>query len=317
MKLMLANVDYRSHMTSEGNELQLGLESAGWKLVGAGYDDGCRDVQHLLDRHRPEVVFVQDVRDWSPASPGSFRKDIAFTGIRELAKRKDVVRLTVCKDAGSVEDDQRAFAESINADAIVTYYHAKSVLAVSPWLQNYPLIRTYHTVDSQLVESIPMSADRKRALVSGAINPQVYPLRTLAVACARTIGADVLQHPGYSNQGCSTGNYLRTLAGYKVHVATASKFGFALRKIIESVAMGTTPVTDLPSYDVLPGIDSSIVRIPSSATVSQLKDAVEHAADSWSLEQRMEFAKVARELYDFRVMGARLDAAIVKDRVTA
>src|SRR5688572_28038885 len=139
MKLMLANVDYRSHMTSEGNELQLGLESAGWKLVGAGYDDGCRDVQHLLDRHRPEVVFVQDVRDWSPASPGSFRKDIAFTGIRELAKRKDVVRLTVCKDAGSVQDDQRAFAESINADAIVTYYHAKSVLAVSPWLQNYPL----------------------------------------------------------------------------------------------------------------------------------------------------------------------------------
>jgi hypothetical protein len=58
------------------------------------------------------------------------------------------------------------------------------------------------------------------------------------------------------------------------HVATASSYHFALRKIIESVACGCTPVTNLPAYDVLPEIDPVLVRIDDDATEAQIGEAI-------------------------------------------
>jgi hypothetical protein len=99
-------------------------------------------------------------------------------------------------------------------------------------------------------------------MVSGAAS-NAYPLRQRVIRDALDLGVDVLRHPGYGNQGPRTPEYMRHLAGYKVHVATASMYGFALRKIIESVAMGCTVVTDLPAYDVLPEIDGALVQGPA------------------------------------------------------
>lgn len=317
MKLCLALHEYKSHLTDEGNQIQLGLQHNGWTLCGAGFGDGCRDVAQLLDRHNPEAVFVNDARDWVASSPGAFNKNVAFTNTQELASRKDIVRLSVCKDAGTAQRFQREFAEHIGADGMVIYYHPRSVLAVSPWLQSYPLIRTYHSVDADFCNTLAMSRQRKRGLVSGAQNPTVYPLRNFVTKHARALDIDVLPHAGYGNRGCRTPEYLRTLAQYKVHVATASSYGFALRKLIESVAVGATPVTDLPSYDQLPGIDSALIRIPSGAGFFHVKEAIDFAENSWNFDQRMEYARIARELYDWRVIGKALDTKIAALKVAA
>lgn len=317
MRLCLALHDYRNHITDEGDQLQRGLERAGWTLTGAGFGDGCRDVSELLARHNPDTVFVQDVRDWSPDSPGAFRRDVGFINVRELAARRDILRLTVCKDAGTAVRYQKEFAESIRPDAIVHYYHERSILPLSPWLRNYRLIRTYHTVDAQFCETLPMVRERKRGVVSGAQNAQVYPLRAMATQNARALGIDALPFPGYGNRGCRTPEYLLALSQYKVHVATASAYGFALRKIVESVAVGCTPVTDLPSYDQLPGIDNALIRIPHGATLAQLREAVEFAANAWNFDERMECARIAREMYDYRVMGRQLDEKIAAMKVAA
>ena len=79
--------------------------------------------------------------------------------------------------------------------------------------------------------------------------------------------ADLLEHPGYGNPGSQVETYVKALREYRVHLATASKYGFALRKIIESVAIGCTPVTNLPTYDVLPEIDGALKRIPDRREV--------------------------------------------------
>lgn len=308
--LVLANVDYRTHMTDEGDQLQLGLESAGWRLAGAGYGDGLRHVPRLLDRHQPEVVFVQDKRDWDPASGICFRSDVAFQESGALARHAAVKRLAVVKDAGSSIEYHRQFCEEIAAHAVLIYYHERSVLAVSPWLRAYPLVRAYHTVDAVLLEHIDITTARRRALVSGAVSPQVYPLRKQAFEHARKFGIDVMRHPGYNNRRSSTPSYLRALATYRVHVATASVYGFALRKIIESVAVGATPVTNLPSYDVLPQIDAALVRIPPHASLSEVRDAVDHADRTWNLEERREYARRARVWYDWRAMGIRNSEAM-------
>lgn len=307
-KLVLANIDYEKHSTNEGNELQLGLSEAGWRLAGFGYGDGCVDVPALIERHSPHMVFVQDCRDWRWDSGGCFDQRVAFKNWESLGDCK-AFKVTPVKDAGSVVEYQRKFFEKIKADAAMIYYHPDAVLKLSPWLEGRKLIRTYHSVDSRACEAIGMKKDRRRGLVSGAVS-DVYPLRQMAIKNAGPLGLDYMPHPGYGNSGSHTGKYLELLAGYKVHVATASKYHFALRKIIESVAMGCAPVTNLPEWDRLPGIDAALIRVPDGISSADLNDVVSQAEKSWDYEERMAYANVARQFYDYRAAGQRLDAAI-------
>src|SRR5678815_1320397 len=129
-KVVLANVDYQRHMTSEGDELQRGLESAGWTLSGAGYD-GIRDVRQMIDRYKPEAVFVQDKRDWDSSSAGCYNKQIEFQQLHVLNQHPEILKIAVVKDAGTATSYQRGFCEEIAADVVAIYYHEQSVIAQS------------------------------------------------------------------------------------------------------------------------------------------------------------------------------------------
>lgn len=322
MKLLLANIDYEplrgvgGHSTDEGMQFQRGLEHAGFVLAGAGYDDGLRNVPSLLERHSPEVVLVHDKRDWDPDSGICFRKGIEFEQLSELAKRKDILKLAVVKDAGSSIDYHRQFCEEIQADAVVTYYHEQSVLKHSPFLKNYQILRTWHTVDDRYLGSIPFPKERKRSVVSGAVS-NTYPLRKKVIDNARQLRCDVIRHPGYGNKGSFTPSYLKTISNYRVHVATASAYAFALRKIIESVAVGATPVTNLPAYDCLPEIDGALVRVSQDASISEIREAIDKADREWNVNDAWSWSVIARRHYDLRAMGQRLDAQIAQLKVTA
>lgn len=292
-------------MTSEGWELQEGLRLAGWTLAGVGYGDHCNDVPTLLDRFKPTHVFVQDKRDWDPNNDGAYDKTLGFTNIEALANYSGHVSAPV-KDAGSVVDYQKQFIEQIRPDAVVVYYHPQSVLPLSRFLEGHTLVRTYHSIDREVVDAVNLKLNRRRAVVSGATNRRVYPLRSLAFMAHGQLDIDRIFHPGYGNGGRRTPDYLRQLSEYKVHLATASKYGFALRKIIESVAVGCTPVTDLPAYDVLPEIDGALVRVDHNCGLTGLRAAIDRALDLWNFEERMEWARKAWAYYDWRIMGQRL-----------
>lgn len=311
MRLVLANSDYPQHVTDEGEQLQRGLAESGWLLAGYGYSDHCRHVPTLLDRYRPERVFVQDCRDWRADSPGCFDRRVCFEQWERL-RDFPVKRMTVVKDAGTVSDYQRCFCEALAPERIVVYYHPQSVLRVSPWLSSYRLIRTYHSLDRRIADGIDVRAKRAGAIVSGAVSA-VYPLRRLAIANAARLGLAVHRHPGYGNSGCATPAYLKLLAGFRVHVACSSAYGFALRKIIESVAMGATPVTDLPAYDELPAIDGALVRVRAGAGLHELREAIRHAAAAWNLDERLAWAEQARSYYDFRAVTRRLSELLIDE----
>ena len=321
MKIVLANVDYQSHTSSEGNELQLGLEHAGWRLCGRGYD-GIQDVRELLKRYDPSAVFLQDKRDWDPRSPGSFRKDVGFAGLDALRARSDLLKICVVKDAGSVRRYHFHHCEEVSATAVMNYYHERSVLELNPWLRRLPLIRTYHSIDADFCRDLPFTAGRKRAVVTGATSA-VYPVRERvmkAVLADRSLGIDVYGHPGYHNRGHHTPDYLRMLSGYRVHVATASRYGFALRKLFESVSVGCTPVTNLPEYDVLPEINGALFRVSENASVAEVLDAVAAADQSWNLDERLAWAQKAWAFYDWRAIGVRLSGlidALIQQKVSA
>lgn len=310
-RLVLANIDYRRHTSSEGDELQRGLEHAGWRLCGAGYGESCRDVPTLLRLYAPRAIFVSDKRDWDPRSEGAYRKDVGFTGIDELQNCSGVFRACVVKDAGSVRRYHFAHCEEIGADAVLNYYHPRSVMALNPWLRSDQLVRTYHSVDVGICAALPLEESRDRAIVTGAISG-AYPVRKRLFQWIKkhpNRGLRAFGHVGYGNRGCHTPAYLRLLAGYRVHVATASQYGFALRKIIESVAVGATPITNLPAYDVLPEIDGALVRVGADASVAEILEAVARADTAWDLDERLAWAKRAWVWYDWRAVGVRLSVA--------
>jgi hypothetical protein len=301
--VLLANIDYQRHMTSEGDQFQEGLRAAGWTLCGVGYD-GLTDVRDILARYRPARVVVHDPRDWDPESPIAFRRDVGFSGLEALRTWRGHVAVVV-KDAATFLGYQQRWCETVGARAAIVYYHPTSVLRHARWLADVPLVRTYHTVDADAVPPVT-DAPRQRALVSGAVG-QCYRLRQRVVADARHLGVSVLRHPGYGNFGSLTDIYLQTLATYKVSIATSSVFGFALRKIVEGVACGCTVITDLPDYDRLPGIDGALVRVPNGIHLRDLRHAIDAAEQAWTPAQAQRWAEVARVTYDYRAMGAALD----------
>jgi len=306
--IVLANRDYGpagngwgAHTTDEGLQLQSGLESAGWKLCGVGYDDGCCDAAELVRRHKPDVVFVQDVRDWLSSCNICFRKDLTFTGLQAL---RDVRAFTVCKDAWGWDAEHGWIAHMIGAKGILHYYAADVVQqSAKNWIKPYPLLRIHHSVAADLC-SESWTADRKRACVTGA-KSAVYPLRDKAIAHASELSLDVKRHPGYGNKGADTPAYLQWVGQYRVHVATASKWEVAFRKIIESVALGCTPVTNLRADDVLPEIDGALVRVKTDCTFDELDAAIKQADAAWDEDERMEWARKAWAYYDWRVAGFR------------
>lgn len=306
-KIVLANIDYRTHMTDEGDQFQRGLEAAGWTLVGKGYQDDCKHVPTILDRYRPTHVMVHDKRDWDPDSKISFRKDIGFEELNVLMKRDDIVKAVLVKDAATFREYMEEFVREVKPAAIVHYYDLGGVRDYSPYLFKCNRIRTWHTIDSAFARSIDLTGPRKRAVLTGARGRRSYPLRMMVRHHIRSLRPiEYKNHPGYGNVRCHTPDYLKMLAGYRIHIATASRWGFALRKIIESVAVGATPITNLPAHDVLPEIDGALVRIPSNAQFREIRQTVERADTEWNLEERLRWAEKAWDWYDWRTMGERL-----------
>jgi len=312
MNLILGNASYVSHSTNEGNELQMGLVAQGWHICGPGFPDKENNVRAILNRHRPDAVFVQDARDWHASSDGSFgNRHLHFDHYDALAG-DPCKKIIVVKDAGTAVEFQRKFAQDVKADTALVYYHDDAILKLSPWLADYKRVRIYHTVDAKLINGIDLSKKRKRAIVSGAVSRSVYPLRSMVFENAKGMGVDTLKHPGYSDKKTFTPEYLETLSNYKVHVATCSSYNFALRKIIESVACGCTPVTNLPAWDVLPEIDGALARINSDATAKDVRSAIDDAANQWRMDERMEWSRKAKAYYDWRESGIRMNKSIME-----
>lgn len=305
--LLFGNIDYRRHMTTEGDQFQRGLAADGWTVTGRGFDD-LLDVPTILRTYSPRRIVVHDPRDWDPASPIAFRKDCGFQRVATLAA-SPAFKAIVVKDAASSLAYQAKMYRTIGAHAAITYYHHASIRRNAEWLRTVPLIRTYHSVDADDLAGIPWRDDRRPLVVSGALST-AYPLRQRVVRDAKILGVDVLKHPGYGNRGPVTPAYCRMLAGYKVAIATASMYGFALRKIIEAVAVGCTVVTDLPAYDVLPEIDGALVRVKPTINPPELASVLTAAVTAWDPLERRAWAQTARATYDYRALGRRLSASI-------
>ena len=260
VRVALAVASMKDHMTDEGWQIMDGLARSGYTLCGRGLPCGETDVGRVLERLNPGVVLVQDKREWDVAR-GNFRDPAArFRQAWALADRPEVFKLTVLKDAHQRPGYHADSAAEIGCHAWVTYYATPVVTHLAPYVRPQHAVRTYHTLDASAVPAYDPSG-RSGCLLSGAVS-DAYPLRSRLVHGAHRLPeTTVLPHPGYHRRGCATPGFLKLLSRFKVSICTASVFGYALRKLMESTACGCVVITDLPSDEVLPEIDSNLVRV--------------------------------------------------------
>lgn len=308
--LGLAVSSMRDHMTDEGWQIFDGLSRHGYLLCGHGLPEPESDVRKLLDKYDPDIVVVNDKREWDVISgKRDFRDPKAlFTNVDSLRNHR-CKTFTILKDAHQRPAYHEEASIQMGIDAHIIYYKEEIVRGLAPFLG--PVIRTYHTIDSSLVRQLlkDSSAENKRrypAILSGAISG-AYPLRRrLAESVtflrhhrslypANTI--HYYPHPGYHRNGCATPAYLRLLMRYKVAICTCSVYQYLLRKIIEATACGCIVITNLQSERV-PAIDDNLVRISDDASLDEVASLVVKLASSYDLERQQMMSRKALCYYD-------------------
>lgn len=295
-RLVLGVSSMKDHMTDEGWQLTHGLALNGYIHCGHGLPEPITDVARLLDKYNPSVVVVQDKREWG--SKHDFRDPLAkFNNVHLLRDRPDIFKVTVIKDAQQRPYWHRESSEEIGCNAWIHYYHRDIVMNLQPYIRPLHMIRTWHTVNPDHV-TFDWSAKRSGTLLSGAIS-NAYPFRQKLSKAGLPIVQ--LRHPGYHRKGCATPGYLKLLTDYKVAICTASRFGYALRKIIEATAAGCIVVTDLPVEDKLPfGIDGNLVRVHPDISMADFRQLIVDLEESWNEETQRQHAENAIWGFDYR-----------------
>lgn len=314
--LVLAVASMKDHMTDEGWQIQKGLFESGYGMAGYQTPIPLTDVRKILDRTNPGIVFLQDKREWDfrVASPAFRDKKAFFSNVSILQNRQDIFKVTVVKDSHQKPDYHKHSADEIGCHAWAVYYHPEIVRHLAPYLRPQHIIRTYHSLDPDAVPKF--ESNRSGTFFSGAIS-RVYPLRhRIKAALPQFSTVTYHPHPGYHRKGTQTPEFLKLLRKFKVAICTSSSYGYALRKIIEAAACGCKVITDLPVEDVLPEIDSDLIRIRPDISMERLREIIVGEEESYDEEKQEEIAKRAVAFYDYKQVTSRLASDIESMRLS-
>jgi len=293
-------------MSDEGWEVFRGLATAGYRLHGYGIQPSLTDVADILRIEKPNVVMIQDKREWD-LSPRDFRCPFSrFMNYYRLGLDPNVFKVTILKDSHQRPEYHRRFLEEIGCHAVIHYYHPRIVQHLAPYVRPQHMIHTYHTLDPAKLPTLNRRNQRRGALLSGAVS-NAYPVRQMLRAAHKRLPlTDLLPHPGYHRRGCQTKQYLETLNTYSVAICTASIYGYALRKMIEATATGCIVLTNLPTDEVMPHIDGNLVRLREPITVESVSDQIREVYASYDEERQFHYAHLARVEYAYQLVCRRL-----------
>lgn len=313
----LAVASMQHHTSDEGWEIFKGLQENGYILYGHNLPNNLTDVESILPREPSGIYFIQDLREWQLSGPKDFRdpRD-RFTNYYRLGLEPSLFKVTILKDAHQRPEYHRQFMEEIGCHGVVCYYHPRIVHHLAPYTRPEHLIRTYHTINPTYLPPWNRASQRQGALLSGALG-NAYPLRQHLIRNMRSLALTThLPHPGYHRNGCQTPKYLQILNQHRIAVCTCSVYGYALRKIIEATVAGCIVVTNLPTDDVLPGIDENLVRIPNNITVHDYNRLISNLYGSYDEERQRHFTQIAISRYSYPVECKRLADTIEHMRST-
>ncbi len=113
----------KDHMTNEGWQIMQALENQGFTLCGNKLTINEIDTNRILESTKPDIVVLQDKREWDLERNDFRDKSDTFKNISELKNRSDIFKLTILKDAHQKPEYHRHSADEINCHAWIVYYH--------------------------------------------------------------------------------------------------------------------------------------------------------------------------------------------------
>ena len=305
---MCAVCQMKDHTTDEGNQLQEGLSHAGYSLWGYGYPEpnNSPSVLSPITKVNPRALVIQDKREWDYKTQRRHFGDprSQFLAYEKLQELDCVFKVTILKDSHQRPEYHRESAKEMGVHAWIVYYHPDIVEHTAGFVRKEHLIRTYHTIDLKQVPTL--NHHRSGTVITGAIS-NAYPLRErLLEEQHKFPKMEIISHPGYDCKGTHSNLFLHVLNRYKVSICTCSRYGFALRKIIESLACGCQVVTDLPIDDVLPHVDQFLIRIHPDMSTQEVREVCEKAEKEWTYSKAVTASTITKIHYDYRKMGEEL-----------
>ena len=311
-KIALAVESCQRHVTDEAWQIMAGLESAGYTLFGHGLPNGETDVDKIVSTHHPQTIIVQDRREWD-VHPTSWRDKRAMFSHVDAIKGSGAFCVMPVKDVHCCPTTYSAFSDRIGVHAWIVHYHPDIVLKLSPYMRPEHVVRTYHSVDPDLVPAYS-EVDRHGAVLSGFVS-NVYPWRRRLAATVDALPyVAYLRHPGYKLGDCATPTFLQILTRFKVAICTCSVYGYAVRKIVEASACGCVVLTDLPEDDVLPEIDGNLVRVSPDIGLAEMTEVLNRMYDEYDSDRQWQFAERAKTCYDYRTLCNKLALDIERMR---
>lgn len=312
--LVLGVESLKRHITDEGWQLQEGLAKSDYYLCGKDLAVNTVDVKQILNAFNVKTVVIQDPKEWDIGPLGFRDKTAKFQNIDALINRHDIFKVMITRDVHQRPVWYKRYSDMLGIHAWTTYYHPLIAARVAPYIRPEHLLRTYHSVN---LDDIPeFNEYRLDSLISGYNLSSLYPLRSRIIRSKSVIpGLNYLQHPGYSLGKCYTREYLQILDRYKVSICTCSKYGYALRKIIESVICGCIAVTNLPEDEKLPIIDDYLFRISSDTNMSDLGKIIVNLYNHYDNGIQKDVIEKAKLFYGYQNLGSILANDIEKLRV--
>src|ERR1700723_2806402 len=150
----LAVESMRRHTTDEGMQIFEGLNYSGYNLAGHNFPIGSTDVLAIISQFKPGIVVMQDKREWEGRAAGGLRgfdERERFTNVQYLRDRSDIFKLTILKDAQHNPEYHAESAREIGCHAWIVYYEKAKVKSLAPYVRKEHLIRTYHSINKDLV----------------------------------------------------------------------------------------------------------------------------------------------------------------------
>ena len=146
-----------------------------------------------------------------------------------------------------------------------------------------PAVHIPHSANAEVFYRDKPTSEREiDCLITGSISENHYPLRCRLrnLVVSGRLPGELRAHPGYWQSNLSANdaqirNYADHLGNAKISLCCASKWGYALGKIVESMQAGCLVVCDMPDDKVFQDtLGKHIVEINSSMSDEQIVNVV-------------------------------------------
>jgi hypothetical protein len=261
-------------------------------LSGQGWDDW-DDAASIQDNINSTYPLADAILWYKPL--GSVRDKVP--AIRDPYAR-NIPAVAIYNEA--YWPDDRAVNECTNSATDLVIYHHQ---ADAERFCGLPAVHIPHCADPEIFVSAGRWWFQRTTplLVTGTLNPDVYPLRTRVadlIAAGRLPGK-VLPHPGYrlgSLQECDRQQmaYARELGNARHVFCCSSIYNYGLAKYVEAAQAGARVIGDVPP-DFERSLGPHMVRVEYDASDDEIVRVIRSAIDHDLHWPALEGQKVAME----------------------